>query len=867
MKKNFLSTLLQTYFWAAAAGALAALVLLLAQPSEAASAWIFGLSKPRAVLAVVLLLGIFAAVGIALLVRRSSLWSERILVWVRNCWLYWVSLIASLIGLFVGSQLWHLANIVVDPYVRGFLTRLVPLLLLLTTFSLQSLILLPILRHGWDDLRGAFTSKTLRLSGLIFALILLIWAVIALTGLGITPDAIGWDAPGVPLTVGLVGFVLLVALIGLLWPLWNLTPPWKNFIISILIWLAAVLIWQQVPTHADYFAPAPQPPNFEFYPHSDAAIHDIAAQRLLMGEGFDGVARKPLYSIFLAGLHWLAGEDYAKIALFQIMVIALLPVGLYWITKTLHVRVSGLIAAALFILRERNALMLSGTIGVSNVKLLMSDLPATLGMVLLTTLLVYWLRQPAQRRAAPLVIGGTLGLLLLIRPQIVVFVPAIFVLILIAAFRHSPFAIRFSLSTLYPPLIFTLGLTLTILPWLWRSYQLIGQFALNDPAQNAFLTQQYSPTPGESRIVRNSGESDAKFTQRVDAYLSEFVRANPGYVAGFITRHFAHNWVEALLALPLSPWLVQAAESDLFPYWRAQADDLWADCCSPEAYVGAQPFWDDWQGAFTTENTLMLALNLGLLALGLSVAFRRNQLIGWLPLGVALVYISSTAVGRYSGWRLLLPADWVLLLYLSIGLGQSVVWSRFYIQRRSDKLVRRPTSDVRRSSTFNFQLSTIFIGMFFLALGFTPLMLEAFIPRPASPFPADIRTTFELIPEIEPILPSVEALLADERSVLLEGRILYPRFYLPNEGEPGNEWTAFSPREYRRLGFVLLTASHANIVLPLDEAPVYFPHAADALVLGCRTPDYISARLVVLHDGGGYTTLRSSSELSCAGMP
>jgi len=872
MKKLSSSTLLQIYFWIAAAGALAALVLLFAQPSEAASAWILGISKTRALLAIALLLWVLVVACTAVLVRRSSSLRERILTWVSNRWLYGLALFGSLLGFMFGSQLWHLAHIVADPYIGGLLTRLVPLFLLVTTFSLQNLIILPLLRHGWVDF---LDGKVVRLGGIIFGLLLFIWAIVALTGLGVKPDAIGWDPPGVPLTVASVGLVWLVAFVWLALPTENLPKPLLfDIFISLLIWGVAAFLWNQQPMRADYFAPAPQPPNFAYYPHSDATMHDIAAQRLLMGDGFDGVARKPLYSVFLTWLHWLAGEDYAQIARLQMMVLALLPVGLYWITKTLHLRVSGVIAAALIILRERNALMLSGTIGVSNAKLLMSDLPATLGVVLLTAIIVYWLRQPDRRRAAPLAIGGVLGLLLLVRPQIVVFIPALIVLILLVSLRPSTFnlqpsspATRHSAFSIQHSAFFILGLTLTLLPWLWRSYQLIGQFSLNDPSQNAFLTQQYSLTPGESRIVRNSGESDAEFAQRVDAYLSGFVRANPGYVTTFITRHFAHNWVEALLALPLSPWVVQAAESDLFPYWRTQADDLWDDCCSPKAYVGAQPFWEGWKDALTTENTLMLALNLGMLALGLSAAFRRNQLIGWLPLGVALIYILSTAVGRYSGWRLLLPADWVVLLYLSIGLGQGAVWLRFYIQRDPGAFVRYPASNVRRISTYTLQPSTIFLGLIFLALGFSPLMMEALIPRLDSPFPADIRTTFELISEIEPILPSVEALLEDERATLLEGRALYPRFYLPNEGEPGNEWTAFSPRDYRRLGFVLLTVSHANIVMPLDEAPAYFPHAADVLVLGCRADDYISARLVVLHNEDGYTTLRSSSELSCDDIP
>ena len=851
----------QLYFVLALLSGCAAMFLLFNNPSEAASAWVFGLSKSRAVLAAALLLWIFAA---AVLVRRSSVWQDRILTGLRKRWVYRVGLLSSSVGLVVGSQIWHLANVVADPYVRGLLVRLVPVLLLVTLFGLQNLLLLPLLHHGSDHLRGALSSKTLRIGGIIFGLFILIWAVIALTGLGITPDAIGWDAPGVPVTVASVG---LAGLVGIIWLCLPINDIRKNLFIDILlgliIWGAAALLWSGQPMQPDYFAPAPQPPNFEHYPHSDAATHDVLAQGLLIGEGFPGVARKPLYALFLALLHQIAGQDYQQVIFLQILVVALLPVGVYGLGKTLHHRVSGIVAAILVILRERNAIALSGTIGVSHVKLLMSDLPATLGVVALTLLLVAWLEKPDQRRAYPFALGGLLGLLLLMRPQVVVLVPVIFLFVMGIFIRRPGVALRHVG-------ILSLGLALTLIPWLWRSYQITGQYVLNDPNQNAFLTQQYSLTPGYDPLQRFPGETDGEFAQRVDDYLSEFMRTNPGLVASFVVSHFSHSLVEMVITLPMSPWVVSDAGSDLFPNWVQQSERLWEECCSPQAYVGSQPFWSAWQGSLTGEMILMLTLNLAIVAVGMSAAITRRDILGVIPLGVGLTYVLSTAVGRYSGWRLILPADWALFLYYALGLGQLLLWAKTYLTRRipNDELphLNEPTwtRTLKLADRTLPSLRMLVVpGLIFLGLGLSPILVEKLIPPRYDEISiADVGNYLQEI-------PAAANLLEDEDLIVLQGRVLYPRFYRPGKGEPGNAWPAFGERTFSRLGFILLSSVRSDVIFPIEESPEFFPNAVDAIVLGCPANDYIGALAGQTHHKSrqlGLTNRVSSLE-SIRGVP
>ncbi len=864
---------IQIYFLAAVLEGIAAIIILIQEPSEVS--FLFGLSKTRLLLAVGNLIWVAANALVfgRLWIddKRQSIIVGRINGIIQNNILYGILIVVALLGFIFSSQLWHLAGTAIDPFVRGYLGRLIPVLVLICCFSLQNIVLIPLIRFGWIDLGKMVSGKLLRLIGLLLGLLLLFWALIALTRFGLMPDQIGWDPPGVPVIAVQVWLACLIGILLLVLEYFfdkSKNPQYLilDIVLSIMIWGSATYLWIQQPINPDYFALSPQAPNFELYPYSDAATHDVLAQRLLIGEGFPGIARKPMYVIFLALLHALAGQGYEDVAIFQVMVIALIPVVIYWLTKSMHLRLSGVIAAVLIMLREKNAMALSGQIGVSHAKLLMSDLPATLGVVLLTWVVVSWLSKPQSRRVYPLAIGGILGVLLLIRPQIVIFLPAVVLLLAILFFRKIEIGVK-SLA------LMGIGLALVLVPWLWRSYQLTGEFVLNDPLQNAFLTQQYTHTPGYGRIKRQLGESDGEFAHRIDEYLSDFIANNPGVVAGFINSHVSHNIIEMMITLPMSPWVVQNAASDLFPHWVQQADKLWDDCCSSAAYVDAMPFWVQWTGKVTGEMIFSIFLNLVVLAVGLGIAIKRRDIVGLIPLGVSLAYVLSTSVGRYSGWRLILPADWALFLYFAIGLAQILLWVLFYFTRKTPSIVSLSKTENtwnkisldQRNRNFPY-LQGIVIGIILVGLGFSPILFEKFVPQRHSDL--SIITALDEVERIDDegdYLSSIENLLTDERSIVFDGRALYPRFYKRGDGEPGGEWPAFSPREYPRLGFVVVGPQQHNVVFPLGESPTYFPHASDVIVIGCRADDHVSARVVVILDDGEYTLAHlPEGQLSCS---
>ena len=85
-------------------------------------------------------------------------------------------------------------------------------------------------------------------------------------------------------------------------------------------------------------------------------------------------------------------------------------------------------------------------------------------------------------------------------------------------------------------------------------------------------------------------------------------------------------------------------------------------------------------------------------------------------------------------------------------------------------------------------------------------------------------------------------------SIVLElGRVLYPRYFSRGIGlASAHPWPAYAPRDFPRLGFLLLNETRQDVLLPTRDIPVGLDHASDAIVLGCRREDYIEARLVLL---------------------
>ena len=425
--------LFRIYFGLAAFEAFLILVYTLSLPPDASNARLFGFSLPRLAVVILLLLALLLSGGLGIYARRNPAWANQLSKKfiqpfalsgqtpeegfsppgsVKSSFgsiLPWLSAVAFLFSGLV---------FLFPPYQFGrfepYFIRFRPFLLYLALVCGQTLAVYWLAKYGFASMEWKRTlrvEKRVLFSFLFFlGLALFTGGIAAWTHLGLTPD-IFWDKTGVPLLSwqvllawGLGALVIAAAVLGR-----KFTPPgkpsilfmrskWLDAGIFLLIWIVAAIAWNLVPQTHSHFAPGPYPPNYEYYPYSDAMSYDTDAQFALIGVnlgGTDEIVDKPLYSVFLLFLHLVGGQRIQTVVALQTAILAVFPALLYLIGKILHSRAVGIVAALLAIFKVANTI--AGTLviwTVSHPNMMMSEFPTEVCLALLTLFLILWLHGP-----------------------------------------------------------------------------------------------------------------------------------------------------------------------------------------------------------------------------------------------------------------------------------------------------------------------------------------------------------------------------------------------------------------------------------------------------------------------------------------
>ena len=873
-----MNKVLRVYFGLLSVEGFVAFALLLSIPRDLKNAALFGFSPLRLVLLGVTLSLTAVCVAFTIWIWRNPIKIAGTVIFldslVKHLWIFWLTIIFLTLGFILSAYFLFLSNEDFTWDYRVYLIRLSPFLFWFGCWTAQTIAVLFIHRSGSTVLGGG--KNTLKRIGpfvVILIVMSLLWIGIAWSGIGFKPDdeswvGRGWGSPGVPLLFSQILFawgICLILMLGSLLAALAFGKAWLiklltdlsyfkrvDVVIGIMLWAFAAFLWSVEPLRESWFNPPPRPPEFEYYPYSDAAIHDVTAQNLLIGEGFkwgeERVVRRPLYALFLAFLHQIGGQDYERIVILQVLVLAIFPVLLYLLTMLLHNRVTGILVAILITLRKRNAIALSNVINVSHAKLLMTDLMVTVGVVLFTLLVFWWLKEPGKRRLAPLIVGGLLGLLMLIRPQVVllVFIPILFGLISLQRIR----------PWLQTSLLLFAGMALALMPWLWRNWQITGSIVLDESSQLSTLVRHQTDAPEAIQDEQLPGETEAEYSQRLAKLVAQSVLDRPGYLARSILANFMRNEIFSVIIFPTSL------------QWE-----------NVSTYVKRVPFWFRWEGELPSGSGVFLALNLLFIAFGIGVTWKRHSYLGLVPLVVNLVYSLSNALARISGWRFILPGDWAGILYYGIGLSEVSFW---ILSTYSGGRMEAATSSVstrvaplessidQRASSL-WPSSKVLVGMMLLILlsGSVLPIAEGAIPTryPYQSKAESIKFLMRLsgwkeLPNESKML--LDAVSEDEKFVLLSGRAFYPRYYEAGKGEP-RSWPDFISRKCERLEFFLVGPENAHVILPLNSVPANFSNGSEVIVLGYQAEDYLDSSAVFYLNSPSLALLRSSNPFfSCS---
>lgn len=849
--KNKPPALLGSFFGLATFEALGCLVYLLANPADQNNS-VSRLAVVALLLATMLLSAWLTGLSIA---RRG--WAEQIsrrFIPTGTAWRPWPWIIMAAVFIFF----WLAACF--PAYRLGsyalYFRRLQPWLFWAMLVSLQTLLVFLVTRSGiaWADWkRIAQEERTALFASLsVLALFLLFWLVVSVSRLGLTRDVF-WDRTGVPLlnlqVVAALAVSLLAAGLGAVGAFRASklrSRKWLDIVLFVVIWAVAAIAWNGTPQTHSHFAPGPYPPNYEYYPYSDAMNYDLDAQYPLIGidAGSKGrVIDKPLYSTFLVYLHAIAGQDITSVVSLQVVLLAVFPALLYLLGKSLHSRAVGLLAAVLAIFKEINAIRGSLIIWtVSTPKMLMSEFPTAVGLALLCLLVFLWLRDTRRKPVYAMAAGGVLGLMTMIRNNPWFLLP---VIILIAWFAYGRQWKRWMAASG----LFFLVLLVAIAPWEWRNIRVRGSpFYFLITLEHTVWENRYLPvlptvlaptsqptsaglpseqaTPGAPLPTPDTTNNPVAGGGSLSRY---------GAVFFFVANNFSHNLIASVLTLPTS-----LLENDLDHVVNGQGSaSLWAT---------------GWDGRLSLEATVMLLFELLLIALGVGYCWSRWKIAGLAPLLLSLAYILALGLARTSGGRYIVPVDWVTYFYFGLGLVQVCQWVASLLQPsgagRQLNSVIQPAGEMGQPWQGRWWGGLAAMLVVFLVGLSLPLANTFF----NNPFQVETKSGVlqilaedGLLDKLGYATQDIESFSSNSGSFIAYGRAFFPRYLDYKTDAYAKEIYNDLPKTAPHLVFEMIVPTAWNTIdLPLEISPPYFPNAVDVIVLGCKTAHYVDSLAVVL---------------------
>ena len=820
---------------------------ILSSSSEPGNAIFLGLSIPRLLFASGLLIAFFLFTSITVKALIDHKWAERALEeWFgggrfskATAWLATISFGLGWIGCFLPS--YRVGTLV------NYWISLRPIMIFILIASLSTLTVIFIKRNRLmaQDLK---ISRTHYLAFILFLACILILVIMLTSGFGIRTLDDFWYGAGVPILAS----QLIVALLGgiLFLQVENKLNKGKfDLIVFLSIYVVSAILWIREPLQKSFLFTGPYPPNHVLYPFVDSAIFDTASQFALIGQGISNgqFFERSLYVSSLVYLHSLFGQDYDKLMAIQAGIFAILPALIYLIGRSLNIRVIGFASAIIATLRGINSISASNMIDMANPKMLLTDFPTAIGMALIILLTCEWLKMPTRKLHYALWIGGAIGLALMLRTNaliLLLFIPVY------ALFKFLPEWKRWLISVLF----IILGMIAITLPWELRNQarggMVYGSYLVK--FQNV-IKQRYNPPsePGSS-LPRPGGQGLAivsfRNTQAIlnlsegATYIGQDI-ASCNTVICFAPNHFLHNIITSVLVLPTSPLL----------------DDL------RHTVKESHPYWQpDWDGYLTPSSLFFLVLNIFFIALGISIAWHKRRLMGLTPLAVFIFYNISNALARTSGGRYLVPMDWIISIYFLLGIFWLITWSAGAVGVKWELFSMPARQNTHQEINSRNLWSVIAILAALFGLGSLIPLSENF--RPPRYQNMDVRQTLiDHEQEIEKAgisATDIDLFLKNSNAELLIGRILYPRYYPIDRGE--FLFDPFVTMAFPRTAFTLIGPQGERGVISPGPTPDHFPHAVDAIVLGCKEEKYLDALAVILLDENGAVYTRApKSDLQC----
>lgn len=642
----------------------------------------------------------------------------------------------------------------------------------------------------------------LRLFLPILLIILVLFALPLLTGIGLHTKDITVNDLGIPLLewqiVFTIGLLMLFAYIKSILKnqeLFNkekIEKVQKNLpaVVFFALWFSALIFWKNQPLPINnYFAPKVLPPNFETYPFSDAERYSLDSIRIINGITSNFIISKPFHAIYLAILNYFGNLNYQNVVFGQTFFLAFFPSVLFLIGKEIRGNILGLGLGIFAIFREINAIQASNIANVANSKLLLSDFPSTFILSVIILLMIKWTKKP-QGKHYPIILGGILGILILYRAQYLIFIPVFFVIAILLYWKDLKRIILFNG-------IFLLCLCAIVLPLLFRNYSISGFFWFDSSNYISGFTENYVLADSENSTngINNQNTNTSKNQPGDQSDLIQSVTKS-NYLYD-ISDNFFRNLISTFLILPIR---------------MDGSQDL------QELSVIKDNFWSEAFQYSSQINLLIAIFNLGLLIIGLYFFFSAEWKVA---IACLLIYLSqnlSSALFRFSGWRFIMPVDWMTLFIYIIGIFG--LFEFFHLVPFTDQIEKVSKSVPANVYVKNELKTAIPLLVVFLLIGSILPIRELFAANDHYMSKSEICSYLEtnISRDKYPLLQEKAIQLCNnENSTAREGEMIYPRFF-----ERGNGFynipsdIFYGKQDFSRLMFRFSADDIIKLYIPLN---------------------------------------------------
>ena len=354
----------------------------------------------------------------------------------------------------------------------------------------------------------------------------------------------------------------------------------------------------------------------------------------------------------MAILNYFGNLSYQKVILGQTLILAFFPSVLFLIGKEIRGNILGLGLGIFAIFREINAIQASNIANVANSKLLLSDFPSTLILSVIILFMLKWIRNP-HGKYYPIILGGILGILILYRAQYLIFIPVFIGIAFLLYWKNYKKIILFSA-------IFILCLSAIVLPLLFRNFSISGFFW--------FDSSNYISVFKENYVLADPENSDSG----INSQNSSFAQDQSNLVQSLIRSKYLFDISDNFFRNLISTFLI-------FPIRIDGSQDL------QELSVIKENFWAEAYQYNTPLNLLVALFNLALLITGLYFFISADWKIAFSCILIYLTQNLSSALFRFSGWRFIMPVDWMVLFIYIIGIFGLLEFLKLIPRTRSKK--------------------------------------------------------------------------------------------------------------------------------------------------------------------------------------